>query len=139
MHVQAARIPCDDATINEMILLMDRNADGVIGWDEFEVFMTEEFAAGKNLLSGEYVLPSGTCWHGCISWKQSPLGGLLPQMHDAIVKQQPSLLVGCWCVMVGGYIVVGGCIVVAYRNTTHTCGDEVPSACQMRSRADAAV
>lgn len=42
-----------------MILLMDRNEDGVIGWDEFEVFMTEEFAAGKNLLSGEYVLPSG--------------------------------------------------------------------------------
>lgn len=38
---------------------MDRNEDGVIGWDEFEVFMTEEFAAGKNLLSGEYVLPSG--------------------------------------------------------------------------------
>ena len=24
-----------------------------------QVFMTEEFAAGKNLLSGEYLLPSG--------------------------------------------------------------------------------
>lgn len=39
---------------------MDINKDGVIGWDEFEVFMTEEFTAGKSLLSGEYLLPSGT-------------------------------------------------------------------------------
>lgn len=27
---------------------------------EFEAFLTNEFAAGKALLSGEYVLPSGT-------------------------------------------------------------------------------
>lgn len=57
--VQAAKIPCDDNTIQEMINMMDMNRDGVIGWDEFEVFMTEEFAAGKQLLSGEYLLPSG--------------------------------------------------------------------------------
>ncbi|GIL85191.1 hypothetical protein Vretifemale_13778 [Volvox reticuliferus] len=43
-----------------MISLMDVNKDGVIDWEEFEVFMTEEFAAGKSLLSGEYLLPSGT-------------------------------------------------------------------------------
>jgi hypothetical protein len=43
---QAAQIPCDDALIHEMINLMDMNRDGVIGWDEFEVFLTEEFAAG---------------------------------------------------------------------------------------------
>eukprot|EP00201_Polytomella_parva_P012698 CAMPEP_0175059024 /NCGR_PEP_ID=MMETSP0052_2-20121109/12193_1 /TAXON_ID=51329 ORGANISM="Polytomella parva, Strain SAG 63-3" /NCGR_SAMPLE_ID=MMETSP0052_2 /ASSEMBLY_ACC=CAM_ASM_000194 /LENGTH=323 /DNA_ID=CAMNT_0016324509 /DNA_START=32 /DNA_END=1000 /DNA_ORIENTATION=- len=57
--LKAAQIPCDDQTIQEMIHLMDFNGDGVIGWEEFEVFMTEEFSAGKNLLSGEYVLPSG--------------------------------------------------------------------------------
>ncbi|KXZ55154.1 hypothetical protein GPECTOR_3g302 [Gonium pectorale] len=57
--LKAAQIPCDDATISEMIAMMDMNRDGVIGWDEFEVFMTEEFAAGKSLLSGEYLLPSG--------------------------------------------------------------------------------
>ncbi|KAG2448440.1 hypothetical protein HYH02_006332 [Chlamydomonas schloesseri] len=57
--LKAAQIPCDDDTIEEMINLMDMNRDGVIGWDEFEVFMTEEFAAGKSLLSGEYLLPSG--------------------------------------------------------------------------------
>ncbi|GFR39719.1 hypothetical protein Agub_g200 [Astrephomene gubernaculifera] len=57
--LKAAKIPCDDATITEMIEMMDMNRDGVIDWDEFEVFMTEEFAAGKNLLSGEYLLPSG--------------------------------------------------------------------------------
>lgn len=33
--------------------------DGCIGWNEFEAFMMDEFAAGKHLLSGEYVLPSG--------------------------------------------------------------------------------
>ncbi|GLI60537.1 hypothetical protein VaNZ11_002684 [Volvox africanus] len=58
--LKEAQIPCDDATINEMISLMDVNKDGVIDWEEFEVFMTEEFAAGKSLLSGEYLLPSGT-------------------------------------------------------------------------------
>ncbi|PNH08704.1 hypothetical protein TSOC_004735 [Tetrabaena socialis] len=57
--LKTAHIPCDDATITELIELMDMNQDGVIGWDEFEVFMTQEFAAGKNLLSGEYLLPSG--------------------------------------------------------------------------------
>lgn len=57
--LKAAKIPCDDNTIQEMINMMDMNRDGVIGWDEFEVFMTEEFAAGKQLLSGEYLLPSG--------------------------------------------------------------------------------
>ncbi|KAF6255340.1 hypothetical protein COO60DRAFT_1627563 [Scenedesmus sp. NREL 46B-D3] len=39
--------------------LQDANRDGCIGWGEFEVFMMDEFAAGKHLLSGEYVLPSG--------------------------------------------------------------------------------
>ncbi|EFJ40760.1 hypothetical protein VOLCADRAFT_119867 [Volvox carteri f. nagariensis] len=58
--LKAAQIPCDDATISEMINLMDVNKDGVIDWEEFEVFMTEEIAAGKSLLSGEYLLPSGT-------------------------------------------------------------------------------
>jgi hypothetical protein len=43
--------------------MQDANRDGCIGWGEFEAFMMEEFAAGKHLLSGEYVLPSGeTCW-----------------------------------------------------------------------------
>ncbi|GLC43410.1 hypothetical protein PLESTM_001470500 [Pleodorina starrii] len=58
--LKEAQIPCSDATIKEMIGMMDMNKDGVIDWDEFEVFMTEEFAAGKSLLSGEYLLPSGT-------------------------------------------------------------------------------
>jgi hypothetical protein len=39
--------------------LQDANRDGCIGWGEFEAFMMDEFAAGKHLLSGEYVLPSG--------------------------------------------------------------------------------
>jgi hypothetical protein len=30
-----------------------------ISWREFEAFMKVELAAGKSLLSGEYVLPSG--------------------------------------------------------------------------------
>ncbi|WIA21298.1 hypothetical protein OEZ85_000531 [Tetradesmus obliquus] len=57
--LQAARIPCDESNITEMIKLMDANHDGCIGWGEFEAFMMDEFAAGKHLLSGEYVLPSG--------------------------------------------------------------------------------
>lgn len=56
---QAARIPADADSIGEMIRLMDANHDGCIGWGEFEAFMREELAAGKHLLSGEYVLPSG--------------------------------------------------------------------------------
>jgi hypothetical protein len=40
-------------------LLQDANQDGCIDWGEFEAFMMDEFAAGKHLLSGEYVLPSG--------------------------------------------------------------------------------
>jgi hypothetical protein len=40
-------------------LLQDANKDGCIDWGEFEAFMMDEFAAGKHLLSGEYVLPSG--------------------------------------------------------------------------------
>jgi hypothetical protein len=42
-----------------MIKLMDANCDGCISWDEFEAFMKNEFAAGQQLLSGEFVLPSG--------------------------------------------------------------------------------
>lgn len=33
--------------------------DGVIGWDEFQTFMADEFNNGKSLMTGEYVLPSG--------------------------------------------------------------------------------
>ncbi|KAI8462459.1 MAG: hypothetical protein J3K34DRAFT_500515 [Monoraphidium minutum] len=58
--LQAAQIPADATSISEMIRLMDANHDGCIGWNEFEAFMMEEFAAGKQLLSGEYLLPSGT-------------------------------------------------------------------------------
>ncbi|KAF5839139.1 hypothetical protein DUNSADRAFT_1452 [Dunaliella salina] len=58
--LKAAGIPCDDRTILEMIKLMDLNSDGEISWPEFENFMSNEFASGKTLLSGEYVLPSGT-------------------------------------------------------------------------------
>jgi len=29
-------------------------------WEEFEGYLSEDLAAGKTLLSGEYVLPSGT-------------------------------------------------------------------------------
>lgn len=42
---------------------MDANCDGCISWDEFEAFMMNEFAAGQQLLSGEFVLPSGL-WVG---------------------------------------------------------------------------
>eukprot|EP00198_Chlamydomonas_reinhardtii_P012319 XP_001701656.1 predicted protein [Chlamydomonas reinhardtii] len=57
--LKAAKVPCDDATIKTLIGLMDVNKDGMIGWDEFEMFMTEEFVAGKSLLGGEYLLPTG--------------------------------------------------------------------------------
>jgi hypothetical protein len=59
LPLQAARIPCDAESITEMIKLMDANCDGCISWDEFERFMMNEFAAGQQLLSGEFVLPSG--------------------------------------------------------------------------------
>jgi hypothetical protein len=49
----------DSQHITEMIRLIDANRDGCIGWDEFEGFMSEEISKGKNLLTGEYVLPSG--------------------------------------------------------------------------------
>ncbi len=42
-----------------MIRLIDKDHDGCISWREFEAFMKVELAAGKSLLSGEYVLPSG--------------------------------------------------------------------------------
>jgi len=38
---QAAQIPCDAGSINEMIKLMDANKDGSIGWGEFESFMMQ--------------------------------------------------------------------------------------------------
>ncbi len=57
--LQAACIPCDAAGITEMIKLIDNDKDGCISWLEFETFMMAELAAGKHLLSGEYVLPSG--------------------------------------------------------------------------------
>ena len=56
---QTAQLPVDSKHISEMIRLIDANRDGCIGWDEFEGFMSEEISKGKNLLSGEYVLPSG--------------------------------------------------------------------------------
>jgi hypothetical protein len=31
----------------------------VIGREEFQSFMSDEFNSGKSLLNGEYVLPSG--------------------------------------------------------------------------------
>jgi hypothetical protein len=52
---------------------MDANCDGCISWDEFEAFMKNEFAAGQQLLSGEFVLPSGKTPGGnsCQpSWRQ---------------------------------------------------------------------
>ncbi|KAJ9524088.1 hypothetical protein QJQ45_022560 [Haematococcus lacustris] len=69
--LKAAQIPCNEATISEMIRMMDLNRDGVIGWEEFSSFMSAgpavldvsrraEFNNGKNLLTGEYILPSGT-------------------------------------------------------------------------------
>lgn len=38
---QAAQMPADAHSIDEMIRLMDANKDGCIGWDEFQAFMTE--------------------------------------------------------------------------------------------------
>jgi len=38
---QAAQVPADALSIDEMIKLMDANKDGVIGWSEFEGFMME--------------------------------------------------------------------------------------------------
>lgn len=65
MSMQAlasANVPVSRDNIKEMIQLMDNgggdddndeNGDGEISWREFEVFFMYEFAAGKNLLSGE--------------------------------------------------------------------------------------
>jgi collagen type III alpha len=58
--LKAAHVPCNDATISEMIQLMDANQDGVISWEEFRRHMANEMARGKSLLAGEYLLPSGT-------------------------------------------------------------------------------
>ncbi|KAG2431453.1 hypothetical protein HXX76_009468 [Chlamydomonas incerta] len=57
--LQASDVPVKPENIDEMIVLMDLDGDGVISWKEFVTFFMYEFAAGKNLLSGEYVLPSG--------------------------------------------------------------------------------
>eukprot|EP00198_Chlamydomonas_reinhardtii_P007476 XP_001696813.1 predicted protein [Chlamydomonas reinhardtii] len=57
--LQASDVPVKPENIDEMIVLMDLDRDGVISWKEFVTFFMYEFAAGKNLLSGEYVLPSG--------------------------------------------------------------------------------
>ncbi len=46
----------------------------MISWKEFETFFMYEFAAGKNLLSGEYVLPSGTAL---------PLGAMIAKLKRA--------------------------------------------------------
>ncbi|KAG2426108.1 hypothetical protein HYH02_014863 [Chlamydomonas schloesseri] len=57
--LQASDVPVKPENIDEMVALMDLDRDGVISWKEFVTFFMYEFAAGKNLLSGEYVLPSG--------------------------------------------------------------------------------
>ncbi len=69
---QAAQIPCDTASITEMIQLMDRSKRGCIAWHDFECFMMAEFASGKSLLSGEYMLPSGVAL---------PFGAMIAQLR----------------------------------------------------------
>jgi hypothetical protein len=89
---QAAHVPCDEDGIAEMIRMMDNDSDGSISWREFETFMMAELAAGKSLLSGEYVLPSGLAL---------PFGAMISKMRrnrmmDDIIK------VSVWVGVVGG-------------------------------------
>ncbi|KAG2425032.1 hypothetical protein HYH02_015083 [Chlamydomonas schloesseri] len=70
--LQASRIAFAAEDVDEMIKLMDVDGDGVINWREFEAFFMYEFAAGKSLLSGDYVLPSGT---------SLPLGAMISRLR----------------------------------------------------------
>ena len=63
MCVQLCKVPCDTGSVAAMAAAMrtgpHRWSDDTISWDDFRAYMAGEFAAGRNMLSGTYVLPSG--------------------------------------------------------------------------------
>eukprot|EP01025_Chloroclados_australasicus_P032839 TRINITY_DN33361_c0_g2_i1.p3 TRINITY_DN33361_c0_g2~~TRINITY_DN33361_c0_g2_i1.p3 ORF type:complete len:261 (+),score=32.90 TRINITY_DN33361_c0_g2_i1:495-1277(+) len=77
--LQASGIPCEERTITEMILMMDKDQDGSISLEEFENFMKEEISLGKDILEGEYILPSG---------QALPMGSMLMKMNRQKIMEQ---------------------------------------------------
>lgn len=54
------------ATLRDWVKLQNRTLTKLVchyglchRWDEFRMYMADEFANGKNLMSGEYMLPTG--------------------------------------------------------------------------------
>ncbi|KAG2434960.1 hypothetical protein HYH02_012156 [Chlamydomonas schloesseri] len=69
--LSAAGVPCDESDIRELVRIIDVNHDGSVTWAEFQSFLLREFAAGKNLINGDYVLPSG---------KRLPFGAMIARL-----------------------------------------------------------
>ena len=59
--VQLCKVPCDAGSVQAMVVAMTRASSrrGAIGWADFRAYLAAEFAAGRNLLVGSYVLPTG--------------------------------------------------------------------------------
>ena len=60
-RAQICDIPCADGAIQAMVEAMSREGrhGTTICWDDFKAYMTGEFTAGRNMLSGHYILPTG--------------------------------------------------------------------------------
>ncbi|PNH10172.1 hypothetical protein TSOC_003114 [Tetrabaena socialis] len=69
--LQAAGVPCGESDVLELVRLIDVNHDGSVTWGEFQTFLLKEFAAGKNLINGDYMLPSG---------KRLPFGAMIARL-----------------------------------------------------------
>jgi hypothetical protein len=80
LRVQLCKVPCDAASVRAMCAAMGSigggggggggvrgGCGGVIGWEASKTYMAGEFAAGRNMLSGTYVLPTGQVMCTCLS------------------------------------------------------------------------
>lgn len=59
--VQICDIPCGEGAIQAMVEAMSSEGrhGTTICWEDFKAYMTGEFTAGRNMLSGHYILPTG--------------------------------------------------------------------------------
>ncbi|GLI60207.1 hypothetical protein VaNZ11_002278, partial [Volvox africanus] len=59
LALQAAGVPCSESDVVELVSTIDVNRDGAVSLTEFLSFLLKELGAGKNLTTGDYLLPSG--------------------------------------------------------------------------------
>lgn len=58
-ELQEAGIPHTRQSVEELFSLVDIDGSGIMEWSEFETFVANEIQEGRDLMEGEFVLPSG--------------------------------------------------------------------------------